>query len=413
MEFGDEIDESTGISAGSDGSEEGTASEHLTSSRRTFLKAAVLGAGAAAVGRQFAPVAAYAHDASSLKCTANDVRIIGPGVILNEPCGCSGTFDAEVQFTVENNAAAERHCVTMHLCPTTVNGFTVGGDFNTGTIPGKTTTTRTIVIENYPCGAGLVCFGAPGSQPDGSFLKGEACAGGACCSTISWDVGQPSSDCAAAALNVIPSKCRHQRICIQGRGATTLDCDTTTATEDESCAVTCGSTTTLRACTTSAPNLGPFEFELFAGSTATGTPIASATQAGTCKDFTTPAITQTRDFTVRVTDAEGCATDDTVTITTVAPQTEIEVSGEEACNTGVLTFTASNPPGLTGCTKTWKVDGVTQTTNVSNGVLTYAADPDGVCHTVSVEIACGGCVATDSTTVTQCVQTTLGCTPSS
>src|SRR5919199_302118 len=49
---------------------------------------------------------------SLLQCTANDVRVVGPGVILNEPCDCpTGKFDAQVRFTVENNAASPRYCV--------------------------------------------------------------------------------------------------------------------------------------------------------------------------------------------------------------------------------------------------------------------------------------------------------------
>src|ERR1041384_1347298 len=70
--------------------------------RRTFLKAAALGTAAAAVwqkgpGLHLGPAAAFADDLSSLNCTANDVRIPTPGVILNEPCGCTGKFDAQVQ----------------------------------------------------------------------------------------------------------------------------------------------------------------------------------------------------------------------------------------------------------------------------------------------------------------------------
>src|SRR5438105_12006245 len=67
-------------------------------SRRTFLKAAALGTAAAALinrggdgGLNFGPLAALADDLSGLNCTANDVRLVGPGIILNEQCNCTGT----------------------------------------------------------------------------------------------------------------------------------------------------------------------------------------------------------------------------------------------------------------------------------------------------------------------------------
>src|SRR5207302_11035748 len=75
--------------------------------RRTFLKAAALGTAAAALinrvgdgGLSLGPLSALADDLSGLGCTANDVRIVGPGIVLNEPCDCTGTFDANVQFHI-------------------------------------------------------------------------------------------------------------------------------------------------------------------------------------------------------------------------------------------------------------------------------------------------------------------------
>src|SRR5215207_1759985 len=73
--------------------------------RRTFLKAAALGSAIAGLsgligqtredGLQFGPLTAYADNLSSLNCTANDVRITGPAQIVNEPCSCTGTFNAQ------------------------------------------------------------------------------------------------------------------------------------------------------------------------------------------------------------------------------------------------------------------------------------------------------------------------------
>src|SRR5438105_4303474 len=94
-------------------------------SRRTFLKAAVLGTAAAAaligdgdglVGLPLGPATAFANDLSGNPCTAQDVEIVGTGVVLNEPCVCSGgTFNATVQFTVRNNTSTGRYCIALHL----------------------------------------------------------------------------------------------------------------------------------------------------------------------------------------------------------------------------------------------------------------------------------------------------------
>src|SRR5918911_79247 len=67
--------------------------------RRKFLAAAALGNKADGLGGlQFGPLSAFAHDISTFQCTANDFRVRGPGRIINEPCGCSGTFTAQVEF---------------------------------------------------------------------------------------------------------------------------------------------------------------------------------------------------------------------------------------------------------------------------------------------------------------------------
>src|SRR5215217_8157779 len=74
--------------------------------RRGYLAAAALGSAAAAlIGRSggslhLGAMEAFADDLSQFQCTANDVRILGTGQILNEPCACTGTFNATVQFTV-------------------------------------------------------------------------------------------------------------------------------------------------------------------------------------------------------------------------------------------------------------------------------------------------------------------------
>ena len=375
-------------------------------SRRSFLKAAALGIGATSpFWRSLIPFSAFGHDATGLNCTANDVRIVGPGVIVNEPCNCTGTFTAQVQFTVENNAAAERHCITVHFCPVRFNGQTIDlGDVLIGTIPGKTTRTVTVNIPNYPCGAGLICFGGAGSQPDGSFLKGEACPDD-CCTVISWDVGQPQSEaeCRQSALDPIPSKCRRQQVCIRGRGTPTLNCDP--ATTDPNCTVPCGTSASLQVC---ANNLGPgpYTYKLLAANGTTVLQTFGPTSA-TCHTFTVSNITTTTTFNASVTDSgtPPCTkATNAVTVTTQAPQAAISVAGNNNCN-GVLTFTAT-AAGFSGCTVAWKVDG-NPVAGQPDGTLRYGPVLDGVCHRIDARVTCGGCVAdAPSKSVSQCATTT-------
>jgi len=397
-------------------SEEGVKSQW---DRRTFFKAAALGTAAAAMyegGRAvFSPVVAYADNLSSLNCTANDVRMTGPAIILNEPCACTGTFNAQVQFSVFNNAAATRYCVTVHFCPVTLPDGTIFdlGDVKIADeIAGKTTQTYTVPIANYPCGTGLLCFGAAGPDPDGGFPKGAACPPGACCTTISWDVnpGCPS--------RVISSKCRHQQVCIQGRGRTTLDCDISAIGTQTNCPVECGATTTVRLCTTEAASFGPFTFVLHVP----GQPDQTFTGPGPCHDFTVGPITDTTTVTGDVTSNDGCTKSASVTLTTSPISVSLDVSGEETCNSGVLEFTATLGAACpAGGQFQFSVDGaiVQPTPTVADpnpfgadNTYTYPADPDGTCHTVSVIGKCGACVSeADSITVSQCVTTTTGCTP--
>jgi hypothetical protein len=115
--------------------------------RRTLLKAVAIGSAVAAIaGRNgFTPATVLADDLSTFQCTAGDVQIVGAGLITNEPCSCTGTFSANVSFTVTNNAASDRGCITLHLVPVTINGtvFPQQDVVLQGTIAGKTTQTMT------------------------------------------------------------------------------------------------------------------------------------------------------------------------------------------------------------------------------------------------------------------------------
>ncbi len=386
--------------------------------RRTFLKSAALGSAAAAMysgGSLFAPLSAYADDLSTLNCTANDVRIVGPGIILNEPCPdqCTGgVFNAQVQFHIINGTGTNRYCVTTHFCDgKDANGNVIvpaPANVVFGNIAANFDGNVTVTIPNYPCGSGFVCFGAAGTGIDGGFAKGENCPTGQCCSTITWNV--KASDPCPDTTRQISSKCRHQQICIQGRGHTTVDCDTSTTGEQSDCTVQCGTTVNVRVCTTSPAALGPFKFEL-EGSTA-----YQGSAGETCHTFTTAAITATTTLTAKVTDKDGCVSTADVTLTTTAISPVIQVSGNTNCN-GQLTFSAPDPSGFSGCTKAWTVDGtdastITNTANLivtvnANGTLTYRS-LDGNCHVIGVTLTCGACNGSTTKAVTQCVTTTLG-----
>jgi hypothetical protein len=149
-----------------------------------------------------------------------------------------------VAFKIENNAASERYCVTLHLAPgVDAEGKTVvpSQDIvlnNRNPIPGKKTDWYIGEIPGYKCNVGLVCFGPAGPEEFGVFPKGAPCPPGQQCSTITYNV--KASDPCPDTTRQIASKCRHQQICIQGRGAT-LTCI-------EGCPANCGSTVKLQLC---------------------------------------------------------------------------------------------------------------------------------------------------------------------
>jgi hypothetical protein len=367
--------------------------------RRTFLKAAALGTAAAAVvGKttSFGPLTALADDLSTFQCTAGDVEIIGAGQVINEPCTCTGTFNAQVQFTVRNNASSPRGCITLHLVPNSVFSSQVDVLLQ-GEIAGKTTQTMTGVIQNYPCGAGLQCFGSASGNGRGRCAAGE-------CSTVSWTV--PGQDTCPPAKQ-ISSKCRHQQICIQGRGNTTVDCDLSTTGGQSSCEVACGGDATVRVCTTNASSLGPFTFTL------DGQSFGPTTD--TCHDFTVSGVSTNTTLTATVTDKDGCAKSATVNLTVTEITPAITIRGANGCG-GLLTLTAA-AEGFSGCSVVWSIDGTEAADTESDalivrlnsdGTLTYR-NLDGACHTVGAALTCGSCTGSTSRTISQCVGTTANC----
>ena len=385
--------------------------------RRGFLKAAALGTAAAALlhkggdGLQFGPLTAYADNLSGLNCTANDVRIIGPGQIINEPCACTGTFNAQVKFRINNNTGTTRYCVTVHFCPATLPG---GGTFTPGDVligdipPGEAD--YTVTIPNYPCGAGLVCFGARGPEADGSFPKGTACPSGQCCTTISWDVNP------GCPTNVIKSKCRHQQICIQGRGGATLDCNTATDGVQAACTVACGGTATVRLCTAEPASQGPFDFVL----KVPGQTDQTFTGAGPCHDFTVGGLAADTTITGTVKSKDGCTkTSNSVTLTVTAISLGASTVASSPCS-GIVTFQAGTVTGGSGTPAfSFSLDGAAFVAGTGTGGNQFVYNPtvgtgglDTTCHRLVAKVVRGGCEATSpALTFSQCVQTTTGCTP--
>jgi hypothetical protein len=159
--------------------------------------------------------------------------------------------------------------------------------------------------------------------------------------------------------------------------------------------VECGDTTTVRLCTTSPADFGPFTFTLDG---------QTETSANQCHTFTVGPITEDTQVCGTVTDNTGCVSAEAcvdLTVTEITP--EIAVSGDTDCN-GNLTLTAS-APGFEGCTFVWSEGG----TELGTGATLAYRQLDGVCHTIAVAATCGGCVGSADVNILQCVETTVGC----
>jgi hypothetical protein len=380
------------------------------SSRRTFLKGAALGTAAAAMysGSQavLRPVSAYANDLSTFPCTAQDVEIIGPGTVTNEPCTCppGGTFTATVQFTVRNNTSAGRYCIAIHLNNGT-DILLVDPVTGTSTAKPQSDTVMRGQILNYPCGAGRVCFGDP--LPESFTGKCEP----GHCSTVAWSTSVNQANCSAVDTRPPGGQCRHQQICIQGFGikaeCADASCATRPLTSAGCCSVDCGAA--LRVKITATGQSGdPCSTPLTIRVKRPGeTTFTDATLTNGC--YVDPSPVQ-GPYIFRARDCHGCFRETTLEVCVTQFTVDLNVSGNVGCTRGNLTFTAS-VPGRTGCTFVWMVDG-TVVQGRTGPTLNYTANPDTLCHRVSVRANCGGCLSTNtaSITVSQCVQTTTGCT---
>lgn len=415
-------------------------------SRRTFFKAAAIGAAAATfVGRDGAGhlrLGAASASAANLVCRAGDIEVSG-GEAINEPCTCTGSFVPQFRFFVSNQNNANRTCITLIL----------GANSSSNC--------------SFLAGARLLLFAESGPNAGKSFLSGFQsnvpmvgtpvdangnpisipCNFGQCCfteSAVAFRTAQNQSDTTCAApLNIgdfAPAQCRKSTICLTGFGVqvacSDANCSTGTALSTGStaqdcasastCTVACGGALYLKAtaiggsdpsCTTLTVSLsGP-------GITGSLAPTSSVTTIEngapvTTACFTVPAAqVQTGCYTVTATDCKGCTRSAKINVAAGSITASLGVSGNTGCTAGVLTFTAST----NGCSGTptfeFSVDGtVVQAASTSN---TFTYNPSLVaggglntgCHTVSVLANCAGCTATASQTVSQCVSTTLGCTP--
>jgi hypothetical protein len=261
-------------------------------------------------------------------------------------------------------------------------------------------------IAGFPCNAGgtLVCLGQPG------VTRGK-CAPNTC-TTLAWSTTPNAAGCTTADQSPPGGQCRHQQICIQGFGAT-LDCDPSDQDIDHTCSVGCGGSASLKLCV--AGGTSPYVFRLWkvinAGQQNESRTLverfpASGTTNDTCHTFA-PAVTETTVFEGEVTDAAGCVRKDRATVTTTPISVTLAITGGGTCTNGALTLTAT-PSGLANY-KFFVDDLTTPVQDGTGNTYSYPSDPDTNCHTVRVTATnAGGCSASDTKSITQCVNTTVG-----
>ena len=332
--------------------------------RRTFFKSAALGTAAAAMyegGRAvFSPLTAYAEPLGDLNCTANDVRIFGPGQIVNEDVHLYRHVRRAGPFRLINNTGTDRYCVTVHLCPgidEDGNVVVPAQDITVGTVPANFNDFITVTIEDWPCGAGKVCFGpcGPGSiqfwahrtarSPRAPSARGRllhASSHGTCARTRTARRSTTGSSPRSAGVSRCASRVAARR---RSRAA------------NNDCSVPCGGSLGLTVCTSEPASEGPFIFELRSGTTLVERFPVTGTTTDTCHTFTVSPTSATTYFgrVISTQDDPDCVKDSApvnVTVEDITPT--ITVSGNVGCTTGELTLTAS-PAGCDSYA--WSIDG--------------------------------------------------------
>lgn len=333
-------------------------------------------------------------DIIAMQCTANDMQVMGSGIVTNEPCGCTGTFTANVSFVINNSANAARYCATMYLC----DGSLFRQLLVPAVVPGKTANTYTVQIPNYPCNSGLQCYGAgvPNAPLGSVFPKGAACPTGQCCDTVLWNQNS-GNECPDA--TPIASQCRHQQICIQAKSVN-LTCVSGCTPGN-----TCGPYfATVKVCH-SGLSAGPYFYYVSDDMLA-----KTRTSSNSCETFQVEVNHPSEQFTAYVQDSSGCKTYATPITLTSNPSLSMTLGSFVASGCGASgTFTAAAIGGAVGSTKTYsfKVDNGAAVTSTT-GVFNYPGNTDGTCHTVSASVVdSNGCTAGPVTRkITQCVTTT-------
>jgi len=349
------------------------------------------------LGLLVAYASAYtAWDLSSLQCTANDVEIMGPGSIINEPCGCTANqfFDAKVNFVI-NSKSSGRFCFTLYLCDGQNTTLVLNEEVKRGTF------VYTFNFPHYPCNSGTRCFGyrPPGSGIGLVFPKGTDCPTGTCCSTVLYDVNPPASCPITGKL--VPSKCRYNEICIQSKAAT-LTCKS-------GCAGYCGAyDATLELCNEGLKK--PLDFQILSN----GNIIAQKIDLNdNCTTFTVPINAANLNFVGRVVDADGCYRDSPIPALPFTPPMDITLNPFVQHGCGLLgNFNVTTTSGTSPITYEYKVNGITVPS--ADGVYIFPHGLShyfGTCYSVSVTATdFNGC--TDSAgplTISQCVTTIAGC----
>jgi hypothetical protein len=362
--------------------------------RRKFLTAAALGTAAAAMLNRgsggvlrLGPATALANDLSGNSCTAGDVEIVGSGIVVNEPCICSpgGTFSAVVQFTVRNNTSTGRYCIALHLVPdgtviTQPTDLVLRDANGSSTAPGKSggesfhDTTMFATIPNFPCNAGLVCFGQAG------VVRGK-CAPGTC-TTIAWNTSPGAAGCTQADQSPPGGQCRHQQVCIQGFGAA-LVCKS-------GCTPTCGGTAVLTASVAGgSPN---YTFVLHADDGSADQTFGPT--SNTSHDFTV-TVTQNTTYTLTVTDSNGCSRTATTSLSaTAVAKPTLSRTGPDCAGNATITVTNCDA----SLTYTWYDNGVL-ISGASGCTLTQQFAPGSHSITVTASNAGGTCTATSDPNV--------------